>query len=271
MDSAYARAPAAPSMLAHHYGERVHLVHDPVLLRRLAAVGSPACELPALAHEIRALYVALLQRVVACAWPKGPLEAPSRMAAQVGAAGTWRGETAVAPARTVVVDIARAGTLPAQSCFEALLALFGGRHARQDHVSMSRVAKGGQAVGDAELHSGKIGGTAEGAWVLLPDPMGATGTSMAKAIALYKGLPPAPPARFFALHLIVTPEYLAHMHRHHPDVDVWALRLDRGLSAPDVLALPPGRRWQEERGLDDHAYIVPGAGGIGELLNNAER
>jgi uracil phosphoribosyltransferase len=28
-------------------------------------------------------------------------------------------------------------------------------------------------------------------------------------------------------------------------------------------------RWDEERGLDDHHYIVPGAGGVGEVLNNA--
>mgnify|MGYP000128422556 CR=1 FL=1 len=31
------------------------------------------------------------------------------------------------------------------------------------------------------------------------------------------------------VHLIVTPEYLRHVTEHHPEVQVYALRLDRGL------------------------------------------
>jgi hypothetical protein len=45
--------------------------------------------------------------------------------------------------------------------------------------------------------------------------------------------------------------------------------LDRGLSPTDVLATVPGERWAEERGLNDRQYIVPGAGGVGEIMNNA--
>jgi hypothetical protein len=36
-----------------------------------------------------------------------------------------------------------------------------------------------------------------------------------------------------------------------------------------VLATVPGTHWAEEKGLDEHQYIVPGAGGVGEILNNA--
>ena len=36
------------------------------------------------------------------------------------------------------------------------------------------------------------------------------------------------------------------------------------LSAPDVLETVPGERWDEERGLNERSYIVPGAGGLGE-------
>jgi hypothetical protein len=50
---------------------------------------------------------------------------------------------------------------------------------------------------------------------------------------------------------------------------VYALRLDRGLSPPAVLRTEPGTHWAEERGLNDIHYIVPGAGGVGEILNNA--
>ena len=76
-------------------------------------------------------------------------------------------------------------------------------------------------------------------------------------------------AKVIAVHLIVTPEYLRHVPRAPPDVIVYALRLDRGLSSPEVLATTPGERWDEERGLTDHHYIVPGAGGLGEIMNNS--
>ena len=72
-----------------------------------------------------------------------------------------------------------------------------------------------------------------------------------------------------AIHLIVTPEYLRAMAESHPELTIYALRLDRGLSEPDVLETIPGTHPERERGLDDRHYIVPGMGGLGELVNNA--
>jgi uracil phosphoribosyltransferase len=66
----------------------------------------------------------------------------------------------------------------------------------------------------------------------------------------------------------VTPEYLQLVRERHPQVQVFALRLDRGLSAPEVLGTAPGTV-ELERALTDHGYIVPGGGGFGELLNNS--
>ena len=54
-----------------------------------------------------------------------------------------------------------------------------------------------------------------------------------------------------------------------PEVRIHAIRLDRGFSSSEALASPPGTLADQERGLDDHQYIVPGAGGLGEVLNNA--
>jgi tetratricopeptide (TPR) repeat protein len=48
-----------------------------------------------------------------------------------------------------------------------------------------------------------------------------------------------------------------------------ALRLDRGMSPPEVLTTMPGERWAEESGLDERQYIIPGGGGFGELMNNS--
>jgi len=68
---------------------------------------------------------------------------------------------------------------------------------------------------------------------------------------------------------MITPEYIRNVLQAHPDVAVYALRLDRGLSSERALASKPGQYWDEERGLNDRQYIVPGAGGVGELLNNS--
>mgnify|MGYP001117874587 CR=1 FL=1 len=73
------------------------------------------------------------------------------------------------------------------------------------------------------------------------------------------------------LNLIVTPEFLRRVTTDVPELQVYAYRVDRGLSPADVLTKAPGQDWDRERGLDDHDYIVPGAGGLGEVLNNALR
>ena len=67
----------------------------------------------------------------------------------------------------------------------------------------------------------------------------------------------------------MTPEYLKTVKKEHPDLRVYALRLDRGLSSKRILKTTPGTYWDQEKGLNQFQYIVPGAGGLGELLNNA--
>ena len=59
------------------------------------------------------------------------------------------------------------------------------------------------------------------------------------------------------------------MKTDHPELIVYALRVDRGASSPSALASIPGTLWAEESGLTDNQYIIPGAGGLGELMNNS--
>ena len=68
---------------------------------------------------------------------------------------------------------------------------------------------------------------------------------------------------------MVTPEAVRRVRERHPDVHLYAGRLDRGLSTERALAAEPGAFLDEERGLNDVQYIVPGAGGMGELLTNS--
>ncbi len=99
--------------------------------------------------------------------------------------------------------------------------------------------------------------------------MGATGTSLVNAVEAYKREVGGTPLKWIALNLIITPEYVRKLRDMAPELQIYALRLDRGLSPADVLERPPGERWDEEKGLNEVQYIVPGAGGLGEVINNA--
>ncbi|MFN8370015.1 MAG: hypothetical protein U0T83_05260 [Bacteriovoracaceae bacterium] len=68
------------------------------------------------------------------------------------------------------------------------------------------------------------------------------------------------------MHLIITPEYIKNVKKAHPDLKIYALRLDRGLSAPHILNTPLSNIGIKSVDSNDHQYIVPGAGGVGELL-----
>jgi uracil phosphoribosyltransferase len=134
---------------------------------------------------------------------------------------------------------------------------------------MSRLVDGNDKVTGSHLGDSKIGGSIDDAIVLFPDPMGATGGSLVEVISHYKNTVSGTAKKFIAVHLIVTPEYIKRLHETHPDVIIYALRLDRGASPEAVLAHKPGARWDEESGLTDKQYIIPGGGGFGEIMNNA--
>lgn len=267
-DSAYRRISWKLSEMPHAYGPRVHLVGDPVSLSLLGRVCAPQTTQPAFNRLIGKLYTGLVRTVVNREFPRVTRRIPTRMAEQSDA-GVLEGEFLDPATRVVCVDIARAGILPSAQCFDFCNELFDPAGVRQDHLIMSRQTDADGAVQGAGIHGDKIGGSIDGAYVLFPDPMGATGTSLATAIRYYLEHHGRKPARMVALHLIVTPQYLRRMSEEHPEVEIYALRLDRGRSAPEVLALGLGERWEAEDGLTDEDYIVPGGGGFGELMNNS--
>jgi uracil phosphoribosyltransferase len=83
----------------------------------------------------------------------------------------------------------------------------------------------------------------EGAWVLLLDPMLATGGSAAAACAQLRA---REPARVTLLSVVAAPEGVQKLQADHPDVEVMTAAVD-------------------ER-LNDQAYIVPGLGDFGDRL-----
>ncbi len=171
--------------------------------------------------------------------------------------------------KVVFVDLMRAGILPSQIAYETALGVLPETHLRQDHILLNRVTNKNGEVTGTQISGHKIGGSVKNAYVVVADPMGATGSTIKAAVNLYRSREKARPIKFIALHLIVTPEYLRAVKPLASDLEVFAFRLDRGLSSKRALASTPGKYWNEEKGLNGHDYIVPGAGGIGELLNNS--
>jgi len=254
--------------LEHGYGPRVHVLDNVYLLSALARIGSPDIAHRDLMALLRSVYHSLL--VVSCGHelPRVDAQVPTRMAATHGAAGVWKGEVFDPATPIVVVDIVRAGIVPSQVCFELLTALLPERNVRLDHLNMSRVAdQAGHMVG-VDLSGSKIGGSVEGATLILPDPVGATGSTTVRAIEHYKERH-GKPARVIALPMISTPEYLRRVLDAVPELVVYTARVDRGLSDAETLARVPGEAWAHEKGLDAKSYIVPGAGGMGEVINNS--
>jgi uracil phosphoribosyltransferase len=267
MDVQHRSLPYRPPEIAHRYGPKVHILADPLSLTMLARACAQGVVQPEVNRLIGELYRVLVHDVVAAELPRRTVEVPTRMIAHTPH-GVWAGEAIDLATRAVVVAVARAGLYPSQVTFDFLNQVLDPAGVRQDHLSLGRqVDADGRVVG-AALGAAKIGGPVEGAFVLIPDPMGATGSTVTRVLEHYQEAVHGTPRKVVALHLIVTPEYLRHVTRHD-EVVVYALRLDRGLSAPDVLETVPGTRWDEERGLNEHHYIVPGGGGLGEVMNNS--
>ena len=183
---------------------------------------------------------------------------------------SYRGEIVDPETRVTTVDIARAGMLPSQVCFDELCGLMRPEAIRQDHLMMSRLTAEDQRVTGAGIGGMKLAGPVDGRVLLFPDPLGATGSSLATAIQFYKDKAKEhPPAKIITLNLIVTPQFIQRLTSEHPEVAIYAFRLDRGMSPETILQSGLGEYAAEESGLTETQYIVPGGGGFGELLNNA--
>lgn len=256
------------SEIEHGYGENVHILNDPCLSSWLAKLCSPATFQPQINTLVQSLYTGLMQTVTNAEFPRKRISVPTRMTASHPEA-PLQTEVLDSGTRVVTVNLARAGTLPSHVCYDLLNNLMNPELVRQDHILASRVTDDMQKVTGTSLGGAKIGGDVDGAIVLFPDPMGATGNTLVSAVDHYKRVVGGRAAKYLALHLIVTPEYLKNVRAAQPDLVIYAARVDRGLSTAKAKAATPGKHWDEERGLNDKQYIVPGGGGFGEIMNNS--
>lgn len=268
VETAYAQSRFAAPEIAHHYGPRVHLLDDPLAWTQLARLCARETIQPEVGRLVRVLYERMAEVVLAAEFPRTRVAVPTRMSVKSPEA-VYRGAALDPSAKCVTVGIARAGTMPSQIVYDLLNEVLDPEGVRQDHLFMSRATDAQGKVIGATWHDAKIGRDVDGRILLLPDPMGATGSSINSALTHYKTRLDGTPKSCITMQLIVTPEFIRNVRNEHPETVIYALRLDRGLSPEKVLATVPGAHWDEERGLDEHQYIVPGAGGVGEILNNA--
>ncbi|MBT6842622.1 MAG: uracil phosphoribosyltransferase [Candidatus Melainabacteria bacterium] len=254
--------------LEHKYGDNYHILDDVFLHSHLANLSKDKTKQPVINYIVAALYTHLIKEVINNEFPQKQDTVRTRMA-NIDERGYWTGRVVEPETRAIVVDIARAGTLPGEICFKTLNQTLNPDLVRQDHLYMARKTDENNQVVGVTLSGSKIGGDVDEAIVLIPDPMGATGGSISKAINHYKETVKGKALKFITMHLIVTPDYIKRIKQDHPELIVYGLRLDRGASSEAALRAQPGELLEEESGLTDHQYILPGAGGLGEIMNNS--
>lgn len=256
------------SEIEHRYGENIHILQDSYLLTILNKICSDQTTQPLFTIYVKKAYHILYTKMFSHLFPNKLINNPTRMH-EFHPEGKYVGEVLDSNCKVVCVDLARAGMVPTQILFEELNFIMNPNNIRQDHFYAARKVNDKNEVIGVDISGSKIGGDIENAYVIFPDPMGATGSTICEAITHYKNNVKGKAIKFVTAHLIITPEYIQKIQKVHPDVIVYAIRLDRGLSTTKALGEIPGTLLSEEKGLNAHQYIVPGAGGVGELLNNS--
>jgi uracil phosphoribosyltransferase len=254
--------------LKHHYGENYFVADDPLTFGLLAELCQEQTYQPRVNELVKTLYLELVRWAVANEFMVEDFSVETRMNEQ-HPESKLTGRRLRRAQKAVVINLARAGTYPSHLCYEYLHQFFDPQGIRQDHIFAARVTDDLNHVVGTDLRSAKIGGGVRDASVIIPDPMGATASTMVATLNHYKLQVQGPAKKYIALHLIVTPEYLKRVKTEHPDLKVYALRVDRGLSAKNILESELGLYWDQEIGLNKKDYIVPGGGGFGEVMNNS--
>ncbi len=254
--------------LQHMYGEQVHISNDAWLRTLLVRIGSPDTPVREVPELVRAAYRLLLTGILSEQVPIVEERRATRMSATEPRA-QYVGPMLCQSTKLVIVAVIRGGILPAQICYEEACRVLPPENVRLDFLNMSRITDEEGKVCGVRFDGSKIGGPVGDSVVLIPDPMGATGGTIARCAEIYRELNGGSPRSLVAAHLMVTPEAIQRLKGLDEELQIYAGRLDRGLSTPEALKSVPGMWPEQERGLNDNQYIIPGAGGIGELLTNS--
>lgn len=197
---------------------------------------------------MRHIYWDLFGWVVAAEFPKAELVSNTNMDA------TLRGLGIKTEVPVTIVDVIRAGMRPSAICHEILLesGVIDESLVHEHHITAARIAgEHGEVVGVEVDYAKADEPVRPGSIVIFPDPMLATGTTLCEIISRYKERFPGCVTKFVVVNMIATPFGVKKIHSVHPEVVIYAGRMDQELT--------------------DKGYIVPGAGGVGELLTGTKK
>jgi uracil phosphoribosyltransferase len=133
----------------------------------------------------------------------------------------------------VVVPVLRAGL----GMLDAVLELV--PHARVGHIGLQR----DEMTAAASQYYSKLPSEIESSFVLMIDPMLATGGSAVAALDLLRA---AGASHVTMICIVAAPEGVATVERHHPEVSIYTPVVDQGLN--------------------ERKFIVPGLGDFGDRL-----
>jgi len=224
------------------------LLNTPYNLSLLVELGKSTVRQPQISQLVEALYESMFGTVV-----DGELET-ERMAVKTrlyskDKGGIFKGSIIKKKQPVVVTDVLRAGSEPAALFYHKLCTLLEPHSVRQDHIMSQRI-ESSKGITGTTLMGSKIGGQVKDTIVLIPDPMGATGHSMEEVITHYSQHY-GKAKRFVLVNLVVTPFYLDRLKKLKQNIHVYAARMDEKLTKDD--------------------FILPGLGGLGEMINNTRK
>lgn len=270
IDRANRFAPEDTRELTHGFGDRVR-IHSPhpFVAAFAAKISSDVTGQPDLNRLLRIIYQSLAMLAIHN-FPRRTIAVRTPMAKQEGARGYWIGDVAdPVGTKVVIADIARAGSVPAETLYSLLTDVLDPDNVRKDLLVMARKTDAEGKVIGTECGYSKIGGSIEGSVLLIPEPMVATGGTIEMLFDSYEQQKAGTPALAILLAMIITPEAVLRLTKRFPDLVIHAARLDRNMSSAKALDMMPGLYKGEDRGLNEISYIVPGGGGLGERQTNA--
>jgi len=265
LDKSYSQFNQENKFVAHELSENLFLLNDIYAFSLLAKLSEPATSQPLINIYIRELFKIILFNAISRFFPQTEKEFTTRMIEFTDKA-KFTAQVVDPSTKVLICDLARAGMIPSQVFFDNLNLYFDPKNVILDHIMASRDISVEAKSVDTVLAGLKIVPEFSNGFILIPDPMGASGSSIKKIIDLYKEM--HTDVQIIVMHLIITPEYVKRITESHPDVKILALRYDRGLSKDKVLNSKIGEFFAEEKSLTETKYIVPGAGGLGEIINN---
>lgn len=224
------------------------ILNTPYNLSLLAELGRPETDQPRISQWIESLYTNMFGLIADAELEQEKVIVKTRIYSK-DKAGIFKGKVFKKKQKIVVADVIRAGIQPSHLFYLKFCSILDPKFVRQDHIMSQRIETK-KGVTGTSLMASKIGGSVKGAIVFIPDPMGATGHSMKEVISHYLkhfGMP----KKFVVVNLVVTPFYLKRLQSVKAPVHVYAARLDSKLSKDD--------------------FIVPGLGGVGEMVNNTKK